>query len=296
MINIAVMSDIHSNYHAFRSCYQDALRSGAEQFIFLGDYVSDLALSRETLDLVYHIQSQYPATCLLGNRERYMTECRKGARAFYPGSHSGSLLYTYQQLREADWEFFEPLRGHGLIDIDGTTIEIAHAAAKDDRCYFDQNSTHLPEIFSEMKTRYLLTGHSHKQYTVSREGKAIINPGSVGIPQSHGTGAQYALLTIADGIVQCQLKQIPYDISAAITSQFESELMEIAPYWAISILYDIITGREYTMALLTNVRHMAQKQNTTMDDETLWHHAAKQMGMVFNKKELLSFYLDIIKS
>ena len=53
---VAVFSDIHSNYHAFRACFEDAKRHGAEQFIFLGDYVSDLANPCQCLDLVYEIQ------------------------------------------------------------------------------------------------------------------------------------------------------------------------------------------------------------------------------------------------
>ena len=69
---VAVMSDIHSNHRAFKACYEDALRHGADRFVFLGDYVSDLAQTRETLDLLYEIRDRYPTVCLRWNRERYM--------------------------------------------------------------------------------------------------------------------------------------------------------------------------------------------------------------------------------
>ena len=42
-MRVAVLSDIHSNYYAFKACYEDAVKCGAESFIFLGDYVSDLS-------------------------------------------------------------------------------------------------------------------------------------------------------------------------------------------------------------------------------------------------------------
>ena len=71
-MKVAVFSDIHSNYHAFWACCQDALAQNAQHFIFLGDYVSDLADPRKTMDLVYVIQQKYPTVCLRGNRERYM--------------------------------------------------------------------------------------------------------------------------------------------------------------------------------------------------------------------------------
>jgi len=31
----AVLSDIHSNYHAFRACFDDAVKCGAEDFFYL---------------------------------------------------------------------------------------------------------------------------------------------------------------------------------------------------------------------------------------------------------------------
>ena len=57
-MRVAVLSDIHSNYYAFKACYEDAIKCGAEMFIFLGDYVSDLSEPQRTMDLVYEIQSK----------------------------------------------------------------------------------------------------------------------------------------------------------------------------------------------------------------------------------------------
>ena len=58
-MTVALLSDIHSNYYAFKACYEDTVKCGAEMFIFLGDYVSDLSEPQRTMDLVYEIQSKY---------------------------------------------------------------------------------------------------------------------------------------------------------------------------------------------------------------------------------------------
>ena len=55
-MTVALLSDIHSNYYAFKACYEDAIKCGTEMFIFLGDYVSDLSEPQRTMDLVYEIQ------------------------------------------------------------------------------------------------------------------------------------------------------------------------------------------------------------------------------------------------
>lgn len=282
----AVFSDIHSNYHAFRACYEDAKINGADCFLFLGDYVSDLSDPVKTLDLVYEIQAHYPTFCLRGNRERYMLDCESGTTCFSRGSKSGSLLYTFDRLRRKDLDFFRGLPIYDLISLNGVAFEIAHASKDDDRCYFEHSDERIQSIFSQMQCAYLLTGHSHKQYSQSCHGRTIINPGSVGVPQNGSSLSRYALLDIAEGSVQCRFRQVPYDLDAVIHAQFASGLADWAPHWAVSILYDVITGREHTMNLLNRVYQLAQGDEAAIHDENLWHRAASEMGMAFTEREL----------
>ena len=55
---LAVFSDIHSNYHGFHACYEEAVKRGVNQFLFLGDYVSDCAYPEKTMALLYHIRDR----------------------------------------------------------------------------------------------------------------------------------------------------------------------------------------------------------------------------------------------
>ena len=50
-MKLGVFSDIHSNYHGFLACYQEAVKRGVNQFLFLGDYVSDCAYPEKTMGL-----------------------------------------------------------------------------------------------------------------------------------------------------------------------------------------------------------------------------------------------------
>ncbi len=287
MLKVAVLSDIHSNYHAFRACYEDAVKHHVEQFVFLGDYVSDLAEPEKTMDLVYEIRANYPTICLRGNREGYMLDYFKGAALFAPGSKSGSLLFTYDHLRKQDIAFFEELKISDTIELGGVQMEIAHAAADNDRYYFDTEDGRIEDVFPQMKCKYLLTGHSHKQYVRSTSGKTIINPGSVGIPQDGTRWPKYAILDIENGEVACTLREVPYDIGDAIHAQFENGLVDCAKYWAIGILYDIITGEEWVLKLLRLVQEAGDVLN-----EEVWHSAATQLGMCFSEQEILAFFKD----
>ena len=284
-MRVALLSDIHSNYYAFTACYEDAIKCGAEMFIFLGDYVSDLSEPQRTMDLVYEIGSKYPTVCLRGNREGYMLDCESGRSSFTRGSKSGSLLFTYEHLRKKDLEFIRGLKISDTIEIEGVRIEIAHAAMDNDRYYFDSNDGHTTNIFPQMKCGYLLTGHSHKQYIQRNAGKTIINPGSVGIPQDGTRNPKYALLDIADGNISCQLREVLYDMTDAIHSQFASGLVDYAKYWAIGILYDIITGDECVLKLLSAVEKTGDFAN-----EEIWKTAAIEMDMKLTEQEILEWY------
>ena len=284
-MTVAVLSDIHSNYYAFKACYEDAVKCGAKMFIFLGDYVSDLSEPRRTMDLVYEIGSKYPTVCLRGNREGYMLDCESGKSSFTRGSKSGSLLFTYEHLRKKDLEFIRGLKISDTIEIEGVRIEIAHAAMDNDRLYFDSNDGHAADIFPQMKCDYLLTGHSHKQYIQRNAGKTIINPGSVGLPQGGTQHPKYALLDIVNGSIFCQLREVPYDMTDAIRSQFASDLVDYAKYWAIGILYDIITGKECVLRLLEIVEKTGDFAN-----EEIWRAAATELGMKFTEQEILEWY------
>ncbi len=281
----AVLSDIHSNYHAFRACYEDAVKHGAEQFIFLGDYVSDLAEPEKTMDLVYEIQAKYPTVCLRGNREGYMLACRDGTVSFSRGSKSGSLLFTYERLRQKDIAFFQSLRIAQTVEIGGIPMEIAHAVRNNDRYYFDHRDGRIADVFAMLDCQYLLTGHSHRQYIQRAAGKTILNPGSVGIPQGGARWPQYALLDIAQGQVSCLFREVPYDLENAIHAQFASGLADYARYWAIGVLYDILTGEEWVLKLLRHVQEAGG-----VHEEKVWHRAAVELGMKLTEQEILQLY------
>lgn len=282
---VAVLSDIHSNYHALAACYADALSHGAEGFILLGDYVSDLAEPRRTLDLINEIASTSPTIVLRGNRERYMLECRDGVTSFAPGSRTGSFYFTYTHLCAADLKFFASLPFSLTVNIGGVRAQISHSSPDSDRYYFDSEDARIYGVMNGMSEGYLIAGHSHRQYTFSHGGKTVINPGSIGVPHNANSRADYALLDAADGNLLTTLCKVSYDLPAAIHSQFASGLVATARYWAIGILYDIISGGSVALDLLHTVRERGD-----VDEESLWDAVAAELGLKFTEAEMLDFY------
>lgn len=289
---VAVFSDIHSNYLALKACFEDARKEHADCFVFLGDYVSGLSETAKTMELLYEIQSRFQTVCICGNRERYMLNHRAGRACLKRNLHDSSYLYTYEQLTEKDFAFFESLPFYDVVQINDTVLELAHARKSSDRFYFEKSDVHIDEVFSEMSASFFLTGHSHKPYIQIKDNKTIINPGSVGLPQGNSGLAQYALLDIAQGTVNCVLREVAYDYEKLIHQQFSSGMVAYAKYWAISDLYNAITGKEYTKWLLNRVYTDEKKNPNLMEDESAWLSYTKALGMFLTEPEIVMHTID----
>lgn len=53
MLKIAVLSDIHGNYTALQKCLDYAVNIGVDTFIFLGDYLGELACPKKKQWIYY---------------------------------------------------------------------------------------------------------------------------------------------------------------------------------------------------------------------------------------------------
>lgn len=54
-MKIGVISDIHSNIVAFKACTKYLEEQGCDEYLLLGDYISDTPYTRETLDYLYEL-------------------------------------------------------------------------------------------------------------------------------------------------------------------------------------------------------------------------------------------------
>ena len=74
----AIMADIHGNHIALEACVENARKRGAEEFLFLGDYLGELAFPEKTIDLLEQIRKEFPCTFIRGNKENYWIGRQKG--------------------------------------------------------------------------------------------------------------------------------------------------------------------------------------------------------------------------
>ena len=184
MIDIAVFADIHGNHSALQACIDYAMGRGITNFLLLGDYVSDCPYPQKTMELIY-VLKQYFNTCIIrGNREEYLLNYRKkGGEGWKAGSSSGSLLYTYNNLTDKDFDFFASLQNQGVYEMPGMPkFQYCHGSPENTSEVLIREKRNTKRILAHMNTSLLLHGHVHIQDAYVYRGKKPLAPDLSGFP------------------------------------------------------------------------------------------------------------------
>ncbi len=234
-MELAVLSDIHGNHTALQKCIEYSLQRGVDAFVFLGDYLGELAYPQKTMQILYHLKKEYPCFFVKGNREDYWLEHRKnetGALWKEYDSTTGALYYTYHELTPQDFAFFQTLSHKAELVFAGLPpVTICHGSPRrvNEKLLPDDENTR--RIMEEEAAAYILCGHTHVQGKIEHAGKVVLNSGSVGIPL-HGKGrTQFLLLHGGQGRWEAEFAEVEYDAEKVIEELRLCGLYERAPSW-----------------------------------------------------------------
>ena len=282
-MRIAVLSDIHGNHLALEACLREAQRLGVERYLFLGDYVSDCAFPRKTLDVLEALSQQAPCVFLRGNREEYLLAHRAGGESHWcPGSESGSLWYTYREMTPADLDWMAGLPNRQRVELPGfPPMLLCHGNPEKTSGAFKADAPETAELLQGIAEPVVLRGHTHLQDVFIRAGKQVINPGAVGTPKWMGGRGCFAVLESGEGRFEVRLVQAAYDAEAAVAELKTSGLSEIAPVWAAAVAVMLRTGNNF-IAQALRMAHALQQEETGRDgfaEEVYWLRAAERLGL-----------------
>ena len=233
-MEIAVLADIHSNYIALQRCMEYALRRGIKSFIFLGDYIGEMAYPERTMELLRGYAREYDCTFIRGNKEEYwMKQRREENPAFQEfSSTTGVLWYAYQKLTDEDIDFFESLPiARKLQYGDMPTLIACHGSPYSAKEKMELGRERTIEILQQSEVDLILCGHTHRQGKIVYNGKVVLNPGSVGLSLGARTLSQFMILHGEDGQWREEFVSLSYDTETVVEQLEESGLNRRAPGW-----------------------------------------------------------------
>ncbi len=261
MLKLAVIGDIHSNHIALETCITHALDRNVDEFIFLGDYVSDCPYPQRTMKVIYEMKRKYRCYFIRGNREDYMLNHRNHPEERWTySSASGNLLYTYENLTNKDFDFYESLDIQGIYTKRGyPSFRYCHGSLTSSSELLKPENENLENIISNLDVDLLIGGHTHTQEIMQFGSKKLIHPGSVGIPWYHDGKTQYMILHGTDKGWEEEFFQLDYNVDAVKEEFKTSGIMEKAFYWSKLNLHALSTGDDYTSPCLQLVKKLCEE-------------------------------------
>ncbi len=244
-MKIAIMADIHSNYEAFRTCYEEAEKLGVSEYIFLGDYLGDMANPQETLNLLYEIKRKYSCTFICGNKEEYWINHRNNSDEVWETGFTttGMLEYNYSRLKEADIDFFECMPIGKEMYYEGLPkFTICHGSPYKVNQSMRPDYEYIDRLVEQIETNMVICGHFHIQTAYERKGKLVLNPGAVGVPLYSDGKTQFMMLYGEEGTWKYKFITLSYDRNITIKSMDDEELYRRAPGWYEITKHLLLTG------------------------------------------------------
>jgi putative phosphoesterase len=233
----AVISDVHGNIDALTAVLADIAGQNVARIVNLGDHFSGPLAARETADLL----CGHDMLCIRGNHDRWLVEIP-------PDQHSGSERAAYAQLSAAHLEWLRALPAVRKLG----DVLMCHGTPTSDTEYFLErvhpDGTVVLEHPEQIEARALATdctlilcGHTHLARRIDlRDGRVVVNPGSVGCPgyksatpwphsvQTGSPAARYAIVERSGAGWACALRSVPYDPSRMV----ELARCSLRPGWA----------------------------------------------------------------
>lgn len=293
-MRIGIISDIHSNIVALKACIEYLETLPCDEYLFLGDYVSDTPYTRETLDYLYDFTARASCQFLRGNREEYMLAQRNALANHRVEEHwlwnsaSGNLLFTYEQLTEKDFNFFDNMPiSFRYEKANYPAITCCHGSPKNARelLLMDQDNTRM--WLDNIDTQYLICAHTHFPCNMKYNGKYYFNSGCVGIAIKDFGFAQCMLLedTIENGKAEWKptFLKIPYDNKKVVEDIRKRGLLDKAPWFINSNIQILLTGIDHSAELVALASNKAKATNKEATwpriDEKYFEEAAQELGI-----------------
>jgi predicted phosphodiesterase len=232
-LRIAVISDIHANWHALDAVLADLERERPDEVWCLGDLVGyGPQPNRCTTEA-----SARSDICLLGNHDLAAIG-RIDLTDFSPDAAT-TARWTIEQLEDEPRRFLESLEPKGERE----GLQLFHASPRDPVWEYVLSEPAARSALELTSSDVVLVGHSHIPIALRLTdgmlagglakggsdleltgGRWLINPGSVGQPRDGDPRAAYLLLDLDEH--RAHFRRLPYDVEATQAEIRESGLPE----------------------------------------------------------------------
>jgi predicted phosphodiesterase len=234
-MRVAVISDIHANYHALETVLADVDGAHVDAIWCLGDTVGYGPRPNECCETA----ASRADLCLVGNHD--LVVLGELAVSDFNDEAAAAATWTAEVLTEQSRTFLAGLRP--LAAVEG--VELFHASARDPVWEYVLTEEAARATLELTEAPLILVGHSHVALTLALDGEEVVggiapagteleltgrrllNPGSVGQPRDGDPRAAWLLLDLERRLAA--FRRVVYPIART-----QSEMRERGLPWALA--------------------------------------------------------------
>jgi predicted phosphodiesterase len=216
-MRVAVISDVHGNYHALERVLAEIDAEGVDAVWCLGDTVGYGPLPNECCTAV----EDRADVCLVGNHD--LVVLGELTVSDFNDEAAAAALWTSEILTHASRSFLESLKPTGELD----GVDLFHASARDPIWEYVLTEEAARATLELSDAPIVLVGHSHVALAITQdgnevagglagagakfglEGRWLLNPGSVGQPRDGDPRAAWLLLDLEGRFAAFRRVQYP---------------------------------------------------------------------------------------
>jgi putative phosphoesterase len=228
-MKVAILSDIHANIFALDAVYEDFDSVGIDQILVAGDLVGYYYWPNE---VVTRLSEDRRARCIRGNHEDILDLCIADERQCinFSEKYGSGYARCVETMHPTMLSWLTSLPRSLDVTVEGVTFHLSHGAlgSTDTYLYPDAAVGVLDDNLST--SDYTVFGHTHYPFICYKDGRVLLNPGSVGQPRDRGGMASYFIVNLDNGVVQP--RRVAFDIEPIVNAAKERD-PELAYLWKI---------------------------------------------------------------
>lgn len=242
-MKIAVLSDIHGNIVALEEALKDAKEQNVDEYIVLGDIITDLPFTDEVIDIVKELTPYV----IKGNRESYLLTYEQTKEDDkWKTLQSKSVCCYLKYTRQDNIEYMRNLPKNLVLEFEGIKIRAVHGSPYDvaELLYF--NTPLMDKVFNELEEDILVYGHNHQPAGYEeRNGKIVAQVGTLGMHNNEISKPQYTIITCENGKVKLEVRTVDYD-----KEELKKRIQDVGGLykesyeWQNMCYYTLITGKD----------------------------------------------------
>ncbi len=209
---LGVISDVHANVLALEAAVAAMRQRGVDNIICLGDLVGYGPSPNETIDMI----REEGIVCTLGAADERIAFDFARARKPRAGVADQILEWTREVIEPRHVEFLRSLPVQRRLTTAAGRLRYFHGSPETpgERLNLNQDPVSLMNLLERNRCNIMIAGATHVPFYRQVGEGYVLNPGSVGLALNGEPGADYAVLTIDDGLVNVRMDKVEYDFAA----------------------------------------------------------------------------------